>query len=142
MPCYDRHTLVTTVTRTIYQNDYYRTVPTIANLQSNLKKIYPHKHFKPICIIWSSFDHNSSRNLIKSSKGKFLIFNLDNDQLSSNMNSRIQWHHLDLITWFKRSQVHRIDRWIFQSTVHWEVKLWLFGQNQVPRVIFHQNVSK
>ena len=80
-------------------------------------------------------------------KGNFWSFNLANDQLSSNMISRTQWHHLDLITWFKRSQVHWIDRWIFQSTdqkstVHWKVKLWLFGQNQVRRVIIHQDMSK
>ena len=80
-------------------------------------------------------------------KGQFLIFNLANYQLSSNMISRVQWHHLDLIKWFKRSQVHWIDRWIFQSTdqksiVHWKVKLWLFGQNQVPRVIIHQDMKK
>ena len=42
---------------------------------------------------------------------QFLIFNLENDQLISSMISRIQWHHLDLITWLKTSQIHWIDRW-------------------------------
>ena len=80
-------------------------------------------------------------------KGNFWFFNLESDQLSSSMISRIQWHHLDLITCLKTSQIHWIDRWSLQSidqksTVYWKVKLWLFGQNQVPRVKIHQNMSK
>ena len=43
---------------------------TMANLQSNFIIFDPHQHFKLICIIWSSLDHNSSRNLIRSSKGQ------------------------------------------------------------------------
>ena len=43
---------------------------TMANLQSNFIIFYPHKYFRPICIIWSSLDHNYSRNLIKSPKGQ------------------------------------------------------------------------
>ena len=79
-------------------------------------------------------------------KGNFWLFDLTNSKPSSHMASRTQWHCLDIFNKFKRSQMHRIDRWIFQSTdqnltVHWKVKLWLFGQNQVPRVIFHQNMS-
>ena len=97
--------------------------------------------------IWS--DHQKGKMVIfrvLTVQGKFLIFNLANDQLGSNMVSRNQWHHLDLITRFKRSQMHWIDIWVFQSTdqnltVYWKVKLWLFGQNQVPRVIFHQDMS-
>ena len=63
------------------------------------------------------------------------------------MISRVKLHHLYLMTWFKTLQIHWIDRWIFQSTdqkstVHWKVKLWLFGQNQVPKIIIHQNMSK
>ena len=80
-------------------------------------------------------------------KGNFLLFNLANNKLSSHMDSRTQWHYLDPFNKFKKSQMHRIDRWIFQSTdqnltVYWKVKLWLFGQNQVPRVIIHQDMSK
>ena len=98
--------------------------------------------------IWSNHQKGKMVKIrVLTEKGQFLIFNLANDQLGSNMISRVQWHHLDLITWFKRSQVHWIDRWILQSTdqksiVHWKVKLWLFGQNQVPRVIIHQDMSK
>ena len=29
-----------------------------------------------------------------------------------------------------------------KSTVHWKVKLWLFGQNQVSKITIHQNMSK
>ena len=51
------------------------------------------------------------------------------------------------MTWSKTLQVHWIDRWILQSTdqkstVYWKVKLWLFGQNQVPRITIHQKISK
>ena len=40
-----------------------------------------------------------------------------------------------------------IDSWKFgqlikKSTVHWKVKLWLFDQNQVSKIIFHQDMSK
>ena len=98
--------------------------------------------------IWS--DHQKGKMVIfrvLTAEGKFLTFNLANGKLGSIMDSRTQWNHLDLFTRFKRSQLQWIDRWIFQSidqnlTVHWKVKLWLFGQNQVPRVIFHQDVSK
>ena len=63
------------------------------------------------------------------------------------MISRIQLHHLDLITWCKTLQIHWIDKWNLQSTdqkstVYWKVKLWLFGQNQVSRITIHQNLSK
>ena len=63
------------------------------------------------------------------------------------MISRVQFHHFYLMTWFKTLQVHWIDRWILQSTdqkstVYWKVKLWLFGQIQVPKIIIHQNMSK
>ena len=80
-------------------------------------------------------------------KGNFWLFDLNNGKPSSHMDSRTQWHCLDPFNKFKRSQMHRIDRWIFQSTdqnltVYWKVKLWLFGQNQVPRFIFHQDMSK
>ena len=98
--------------------------------------------------IWSNHQKGKMVKIrILIEKGQFLIFKLANDQLGSNMISRTQWHHLDLITWFKRSQVHLIDRWIFQSTdqkstEQWKVKLWLFGQNRVPRVIFNQYMSK
>ena len=59
------------------------------------------------------------------------------------MISRVQFHHVDLMTWFKI--LH--DRWILQSTdqkstVYWKVKLWLFGQIRVPNVTIHQNMSK
>ena len=98
--------------------------------------------------IWS--DHQKGKMVIfrvLTAEGKFLIFHLANGKLGSAMDLRIQWHHLDLITRFKRSQMYWIDKWIFQSTdqkstIHWKVKLWLFGQNQVPRVIFHQDLSK
>ena len=98
--------------------------------------------------IWS--DHQKGKMVIfrvLTVEGQFLIFNLANGKFGSSMVSRTQWNHLDLITRFKRSQMHWIDRWIFQSTdqkstVHWKVKLWIFGQNQMPRVIFHQDVSK
>ena len=98
--------------------------------------------------IWSG--HQKGKMVIfrvLTAEGQFLTFNLANGKLGSSMDSRIQWHHLDLFTRFKRSQLHWIDRWIFQSTdqkstIHWKVKLWIFGQNQVPRVIFHQDVSK
>ena len=98
--------------------------------------------------IWSNHQKGKMVKIrVLTEKGQFLIFNLANDQLGSSMISRTQWHHLDLFTRFKRSQMHWIDRWIFQSTdqnltVHWKVKLWLFGQNQVPRVIIHQDISK
>ena len=98
--------------------------------------------------IWSNHQKGKMVKIrVLTEEGQFLIFNLTNDQLSSSMISRIPWHHLDLITWLKTSQIHWIDRWNLQSTdqkstVHWKVKLWLFGQNQVPRVIFHQYVSK
>ena len=63
------------------------------------------------------------------------------------MTSRVQLHHFNLMTWFKTLQVHWIDKCIFQSTdqkstVFWKVKLWLFGQNQIPRITIHQNMSK
>ena len=78
-------------------------------------------------------------------KGNFWLFDLTNGKSSSTMDIRTQWHCLDPFNKFKRSQMHRIDRWIFQSTdqnltVYWKVKLWLFGQNQVSRFIFHQNM--
>ena len=98
--------------------------------------------------IWS--DHEKGKMVkirVLTLEGQFLIFYLANGKLVSSMDSRTQWHHLYLFTRFKRSQLHWIDRWIFQSTdqkstVHWKVKLWLFGQNQVPRVIIHQGMSK
>ena len=79
-------------------------------------------------------------------KGNFWLFNLANGKPSSHMYSRTQWNYLDILNKFKRSQMHKIDRWIFQSTesnltVYWKVKLWLFGQNQVSRFIFHQDMS-
>ena len=93
--------------------------------------------------IWSNHQKGKMVKIrVLTKEGQFLIFNLANDQLSSSMISRIQWHHLDPITWFKTSQFHWIDKWNLQSTVHWKVKLWLFGQNQVPRVIIHQDMSK
>ena len=59
------------------------------------------------------------------------------------MISRVQFYHFDLMTWFKTLQVHWIDIWNLQSnsqksTVYWKVKLWLFGQIQVPKIIIHQ----
>ena len=80
-------------------------------------------------------------------RGQFLIFDLANGKLGSSIDSRTQWNHLNLFTRFKRSQMHLIDKWSFQSTdqkssVHWKVKLWLFCQNQVPRVIIHKKISK
>ena len=97
--------------------------------------------------IWS--DHQKGKMVIfrvLTVEGKFLIFHLANGKFGSSMASRTKWHHLDLITRFKRSQMHWIDRWIFQSTepnltAYWKVKLWLFGQNQVSRFIFHQDMS-
>ena len=97
--------------------------------------------------IWS--DHQKGKMVIfrvLTAKGQFLVFHLANGKLGSRMVSRTQWNHLNLTTRFKRSQMHWIDKWIFQSTdqkwtAHWKVKLWLFGLNQVPRVIFHQYVS-
>ena len=79
-------------------------------------------------------------------RGNFWLFDLANGKPSSHMDSRITWNFLDMFNKFKRSQMHKIDRWIFQSTeqnltVYWKVKLWLFGQNQVSRFIFHQNMS-
>ena len=79
-------------------------------------------------------------------KGNFWFFNLANGKLSSSIDSRTQWHCLDMFNKFKRSQMHKIDRWIFQSTD----QIWLyteksnfdfFGQNQMPRSIFHQDMS-
>ena len=49
-------------------------------------------------------------------KGNFWLFDLANGKLGSNMDSRTQWHHLDLFNKFKIPQLHWIDRWIFQST--------------------------
>ena len=43
-------------------------------------------------------------------EGQFLIFHLANGKLGSSMDSRTQWHHIDLFTRFKRSQMHWIDR--------------------------------
>ena len=56
-------------------------------------------------------------------------------------------HHFNLMKWFKTLQIHWNDKWILQSTgqksiVYWKVKLWLFGQIQVPKIIIHQNMSK
>ena len=97
--------------------------------------------------IWSNHQKGKMVKIrVLTEKGKFMIFNLANDQLGSSMISRTQWHCFDMFNKFKRSQMHKIDRWIFQSTdqnltVYWKVKLWLFGQNQVPRFIFHQDMS-
>ena len=82
--------------------------------------------------IWSNHKKGKMVKIrVLTEEGQFLIFNLANDQLSSNMISRFQWHHLDLITCLKTSQLDWIDRWILQSTdqksiVYWKVKLWLF----------------
>ena len=96
--------------------------------------------------IWS--DHQKGKMVIFrvfTVQRQFLIFDLANGKLGSTMDSRTQWHHLDLFNKFKISQLHWIDRWIFQLTnqnltIHWKVKFWLFGQNQVSRFIFHQNM--
>ena len=50
--------------------EYIREKSTVANLQSNFIIFYPYQHYELIWVIWSSLDHNSSRNLIKSSKGQ------------------------------------------------------------------------
>ena len=42
----------------------------VANSQSNLMKFGPHQHYELIWTIWSSLDHNSIRNLIRSPKGQ------------------------------------------------------------------------
>ena len=101
--------------------------------------------------------HKKFDQIIKRAKWSFLgfwlhkcnfwLFDLANGKSSSTMDTRTQWHYLDPFNKFKRSQMHRIDRWIFQSTdqnltVRWKVKLWLFGQNQMPKIIIHQNMSK
>ena len=57
-------------------------------------------------------------------KGNFWLFDLANGKPSSHMDSRTQWHCLDPFNKFKRSQVHRIDRWIFQSTD----QIWLYTE--------------
>ena len=56
-------------------------------------------------------------------------------------------HHLDLIAYFKSPLkiIGLTDE--FQSTdeksiVYYKVKLWLFDQNQVSKIIFHQDMSK
>ena len=46
-------------------------------------------------------------------KGNFWLFDLANGKPSSHMDSRTQWHGLDTFNKFKRSQMYRIDRWIF-----------------------------
>ena len=118
----------------------------VANLQSNLIICDPHQHYgsyEPFDQVWSTTpqeiwsDHQKGKMVIfriLTAEVQFLIFNLANGKLGSSMYSSAQWHHLDIITMFKRSQMHWIDRWISQSTdqiltVHWKVKLWLFGQN-------------
>ena len=55
--------------------------------------------------------------------------------------------NFDLITWLKTSlkinwllvDFHSTDE---KSTVHWKVKLWPFDQNQVSKIIIHQDMSK
>ena len=67
--------------------------------------------------IWS--DHQKGKMVIfrvLTIEGQFLIFHLANGKLGSSMDSRTKCHHLDIITRFKRSQMHWIDIWIFQST--------------------------
>ena len=52
-------------------------------------------------------------------------------------------HHFYLMTSLKTSLKFNWLTVEFQltdekSTIHWKVKLWLFGQNQVSKVTFHQ----
>ena len=62
------------------------------------------------------------------------------------MISRIQIIHFDLMAWLKTFlkinwlivYFQSIDE---KSIVHWKVKLWLFGQNQVPRITIHQKMK-
>ena len=78
-------------------------------------------------------------------KGNFLLFDLTNGKPRSLMASRIQWHCLDILNKFKKIpnaqdwQLNFPVNWSI-LTVYWKVKLWLFGQNQVSRFIFHQNM--
>ena len=78
-------------------------------------------------------------------KGNFWLFDLANGKPSSHMDSRTPLNCLDMLNKFKRSQVHKIDSWISQSID----QFWLyteksnndfFGQNQVSRFIFHQDM--
>ena len=48
-------------------------------------------------------------------KGNFWLFDLANGKPSSHMDSRTPWNCLYMFKKFKRSQMHKIDRWIFQS---------------------------
>ena len=64
--------------------------------------------------ILQSFDKHHL-NLLRSTSGKFQVPDYNFPRKSF---TRAKW-----------------------SKAHWKVKLWLFGQNQVPRVIFHQEMS-
>ena len=131
----------------------------MANWQSNLIKIWSTStlwtHMNHLIKFGPQF-HKKFDQITKKAKwsflgfwlhkGNFWLFDLGNGKLSPTKDSSTQWHHFYLFNKFKRSQMHGIDRWIFQSTdqnltIHWKVKLWPFGQNQVPMVIFHQDVS-
>ena len=84
---------------------------------------------------------------VLTKKGQFIIFDLTNDHLVWSMISRVHLCHLDLMTWSKTFHFYWIGKWNLQSTdqkstVYWKVKLWPFGQYQMPRFTIHKNMSK
>ena len=98
--------------------------------------------------IWP--DHQKGKMVkirVLTGYGQFLIFDLANDQLVWSIISRVQLHHFDIKARLKT--LLKIN-WLIvdfqltdqKSIVHWKVKLWLFGQNQVSNIIIHQNMSK
>ena len=71
--------------------------------------------------------HKKFDQITKRAKWSFLgfwLFDLANGKPSSHMDSRTPWICLDMLNKFKRSQMHKIDRWIFQSTD----QIWLYTE--------------
>ena len=98
--------------------------------------------------IWSNHQKGKMVKIrVLTEKGQFMIFDLENGYLVWDMISRVQLHHFDLMAWLKTLlkviwlivDFQSTDQ---KSTVHWKVKLWLFGQNQVSKITIHQSMSK
>ena len=68
--------------------------------------------------IWS--DHQKGKMVIfrvLTAEGQFRIFNLANGKLGSKMVSRTQWHHLDLMTRFKK--ISKALDWQMNFPINW-----------------------